>query len=248
METVTIRNLRGDALYNRAQKGQPVAITNRGTLIGVVIPVASAWVEHLIDYNWSHVRQSIVEGEQAMAADTRLITIQDVVPEEAAAGRGETQDENTPEGLAVPLVAALTGDTVARTPQTEEAITRLQAILNPSAPAFREKGSSVITVVRMGDLTAKLIEKAGADGQTLALTYNGQLIAVVIPVTRNLVEFLIEQNMSRILYNIGLAEDKIKTQDKMTTIEDALGSDDEAAAPSHPALAPRPPETDPSLR
>ena len=180
METVSIRNLRGDDLYRRAQKGQPVAITNRGTLIGVVIPVASAWVEHLIDYNWSHVRQSIVEGEQAMAAGTQLITIQDVVPEGDAAGSGEAQGENTPEKLAVPLVAALTGDAVARTPQTEEAIVRLQAVLNPSAPALWEKGSSVITVVRMGDLTARLIEKAGVDGQTLALTYNGQLIAVVM--------------------------------------------------------------------
>lgn len=242
METVSIRNLRGDDLYRRAQKGQPVAITNRGTLIGVVIPVASAWVEHLIDYNWSHVRQSIVEGEQAMAADTQLITIQDVVPEEDVSSRAGARGESTPERLAVPLVAALTGDTVARTPQTEEAIARLRTVLNPSAPAPWEKGSSVITVVRMGDLTAKLIEKAGADGQTLALTYNGQLIAVVIPVTRNLVEFLIEQNLSRILYNIGLAEDKIRTQDKMTTLEDALGSDDEAAASSHPALARRPPK------
>src|SRR5262249_5321093 len=94
-----------------------------------------------------------------------------------------------------------------------------------------------------GALNAKLIEKAGADGQTLALTHNGELIAVVIPVTRNLVEFLIEQNMSRILYNIGLAENKISSPDKMTTLEDALGSDDEAAAPTCPALAPRATET-----
>jgi antitoxin (DNA-binding transcriptional repressor) of toxin-antitoxin stability system len=243
METISIRNLRGDDLHQRAHKGQPVAITNRGTLIGVVIPVAAAWVEHLIDYNWSHVRQSIVEGEQAIASGTQMITIQDVVPEEDAPSRGEAQGKNTPERLAVPLVAALTGDTVAQTPQTEEAIARLQTVLNPSAPPGWGKGSSVITVVRIGDLTGKLIEKAGADGQTLALTHDRQLIAVVIPVTRNLVEFLIEQNMSRILYNIGLAENKISTPDKMTTLEDALGSDDEAPAPSCPALAPRAPET-----
>ena len=241
METVSIRNLRGDDLYRRAQKGQLVAITNRGTLIGVVIPVAAAWVEHLIDYNWSHVRQSIVEGDQAMAAGTQMVTIQDVVPEGEASSRGEVQGTNTPDRLTAPLVAALTGGTVAQAPQTKEAIAQLQAALNPSAPAAGGKGSSVIPV-RIRDLTAALIEKAGADGQTLAVTHDGELIGIIIPVTRGLVEFLIEQNMSRILYNIGLAEDEIRTSGKMTTLDDALGSGDEAAAPSRPGLPLRNPE------
>ena len=44
--------------------------------------MATAWVEHVIDYNWSHVRQSITEGEQAMAdAAAPMITIQHVVPD-----------------------------------------------------------------------------------------------------------------------------------------------------------------------
>ena len=71
METVSIRNLRGKNLSEKALMGRPLAITNRGALIGVIIPVTPAWVEHVIDYNWSHVRQSIVEGEQAIPASQR---------------------------------------------------------------------------------------------------------------------------------------------------------------------------------
>ena len=66
METVKIRELRGADLRERARNGKPLAITNRGALIGIIIPVTQAWVEHLIDHNWSHARQSIAEGEKRL--------------------------------------------------------------------------------------------------------------------------------------------------------------------------------------
>jgi hypothetical protein len=240
METVSIRNLRGENLRENALKGKPLAITNRGALIGVIIPVAAAWVEHLIDYNWSHVRQSIAEGEQAMDADAPMIAIQDVVPEKDAAGYQEGQERNTPERLALTLAAAMVGGTVAQTPETKEILERLRVALNPSASAAgredRLAGPSVITV-RIGDLTASLIEKAGAAGKTLAITHERELIGIVIPVTPGLVEFLIEQNMSRVLYNIALSEKQIRTPDKMTTLDEALDQADAAeSAPFRPAL------------
>jgi hypothetical protein len=246
METVSIRNLRGESLRENALKGKPLAITNRRALIGVVIPVAAAWVEHLIDYNWSHVRQSIVEGEEAMAAGTPMITVQDVVPEGDAASYQEGQARSTPERLALPLVAALVGGTVAQAPESKETLERLRAALNPSASAAGQEdwpaGPSVITV-RIGDLTAGLIEKAGADGQTLAITHERELIGIVIPVTPGLVEFLIEQNMSRVLYNIALSEKQIRTPGKMTTLDEALDQASAAeAAPPRPSLIADPPE------
>ena len=235
METVSIRNLRGESLREYALKGKLLAITNRGALIGVVIPVAAAWVEHLIDYNWSHVRQSIVEGEQAMAAETPMITIQDVVTEENAAGHQEGQPRYTPERLALPLAAAMVGGAVTQTPESEEILERLQMALNPSASAAGQAGPSV-TTVRIGDLTAALIEKAAADGQTLAVTHERELIGIIIPVTPGLVEFLIEQNMSRVLYNICLSEKQIKTPDKMTTLDETLGQTSaDGAAPPWPS-------------
>ncbi len=238
METVSIRNLRGESLRENALKGKPVAITNRGALIGVIVSVASAWVEHLIDYNWSHVRQSVVEGEQAIAAAVPMITIQDVVPDEKDTGDKEGQSRRTPDRLALTLAAAMVGGSVAQTADTKEILERLRAALNPSAstagPEDSPAGSSVITV-RIGDLTAGLIEKAGGAGQTLAITHERELIGIVIPVTPGLVEFLIEQNMSRVLYNIALSEKQIRSPDKMTTLDEALN------LPTPPAAAPRQP-------
>src|SRR5579863_8273387 len=59
METLSIRDLRGARLRESARRGRPLAITTHRVLIGVFVPVASAWVEHLIESNWSQVQQSI---------------------------------------------------------------------------------------------------------------------------------------------------------------------------------------------
>jgi hypothetical protein len=42
------------------------------------------------------------------------------------------------------------------------------------------------------------------------------------------VEFLLEQNMSRVLYNIGLGEKQISTPDLMVTLDEALRPADTA--------------------
>ena len=220
MESIGIRNLRGESLRENALKGRPLAITSSGALIGVIIPVAAAWVEHLIDYNWSHVRQSIAEGEQAMNDGTPMITVDNVASTEGAEDPLE-QPRATPERLALPLAAAMIGGTLTQTPESKEILDRLQAALNPGRQEDRPTGSSVITV-RVGDLTARMIEKAGADGQTLAVTHERELVGMVIPVTPRLVEFLIEQNMSRVLYNVGLGEKQIRTPEKITTLDEVL--------------------------
>ncbi len=224
MDTVKIRELRGTDLQARARSGRPLALTNRGSLIAVIIPVTRAWVEHLVDYNWSHVRQSIDEGERAMAAGEPMATIDDVLalpaPGDGAAQQGPEQQ--APE-LLVPVVAAVIGGTVMQPPETTETLERLHAVLNPRDPDGGPQGPSVLTM-RIGELSAERIERAGAAGQTLALTHDRELVAIVIPVTRGLVEFLIEQNMSRVLYNTALGEKEILSAKKMVTLEDALGS------------------------
>jgi hypothetical protein len=229
MESIKIRELRGTALRERARDGQPLAITNRGALVGVLIPVTQAWVEHLIDYNWSHVRQSIAEGEQAMAAGTSMLTIDDVVAQADARGYHEERRHGSPERLAVPLVAAVVGGTVMQPPETRETLERLRALLNPPGSAEELAEPSVHTI-RIGELSAERIEQAGEAGQTLALTHDRELVGIVIPVTRGLVEFLVEQNISRVLYNIVLGEKQLATPDKMTTLEQALEQADPAGA------------------
>jgi antitoxin (DNA-binding transcriptional repressor) of toxin-antitoxin stability system len=225
MDTVKIRELRGTDLQERARSGRPLALTNRGSLIAVIIPVTRAWVEHLVDYNWSHVRQSIDEGERAMAAGEQMATIDDVM---ALPAPGDGNARHAPE-LLVPVVAAVIGGTVMQPPETRQTLERLHAALNPRNPDEAPEGPSVLTM-RIGELSAERIERAGAAGQTLALTHDRELVAIVIPVTRGLVEFLIEQNMSRVLYNTALGEKEILSSRKMVTLEDALD-----AAPPRPA-------------
>ena len=237
METVKIREIRGAALREKVRDGKPLAITNRGALIGVIVPVTRAWVEHMIDYNWSHARQSIAEGEQAIASGTPMLTIDDVVAQTGApGGYSEGPVQGTPERLAVPLVAAMVGGAVVQPPESRETLERLQALLNPSS-GERPPDASVLTV-RIGDLSARQIEQAGAGGHTLALTHDRELVGIVIPVTQGLVEFLIEENISRVLYNIALGEKQLLTPDKMTTLEEVL----DQGAPQPPAPPPPAPK------
>jgi antitoxin (DNA-binding transcriptional repressor) of toxin-antitoxin stability system len=189
METISIRNLRGERLREEARTGKLLAITNRGGLIGVVVPVAAAWLEHLIDYNLSQVQQSIGEAEQNAAAELPMVTIGEVVGQ-------------------------------------------LQGMLNPDQ-AQSEPSRPPAKTVRIGDLSAKQIEQAGADGQTIAVTHERELIAIVIPVTRNLVEFLLEQNMSRVLHNIEQDRKEIRSTRPLTSVDLVAGrqAKDDAPAP-----------------
>lgn len=204
METVSIRDLSGASLYESARKGKPIAITNYRALIGVFIPVAAAWVEHLIEHNWSRVRHSIAEGEQAMAGEATMTGLRDTDP--------------IPQRLAIPLVAAMSGRAVMHTPEGEAVLKRLRGALTRPGPDDHENSERLSArPVRTGQLTAKVIEKAGTSGQTVAVTYERELIGIVIPVTPGLVEYLIEQNLSRVLYNVGMAEKTVSTTDKDAT-------------------------------
>lgn len=206
METISIRDLRGSDLHENARQGNILAITNRGSLIGVAIPIAPAWLAHLVDYNWSRVQQNIAEGEQAMADGKPMRPLGDVA--------------STPGTPALPLRAAVVGGVVTQAPETEEVIRKVHEGFHPPGPATleHEPAEPSIRTVRIGDLSGHLIEQAGEVGQTLAVTHDRELVAIVIPVTKGLVEFLIEKNMSRLLDSINLGEKQLKTPGKMTSL------------------------------
>ena len=216
METLSIRDLRGADLLDRARRGHTLAITNRGALIGVAIPVAAAWLEHLIDYNWSRVQQSIAEGEQAMATGKPMRVLDDMPGEGQRAG--------------LRLHATVVGGVVAQTPESEEILRQIHEGFYPPGAATEqepEPGQACRAYGAHGDLSGHLIEQAGEAGQTLAVTHDGELVVIVVPVTKGLVQFLIEQNMSRVLENIERGENRLKAPGRMTTLEEAL---DQAAS------------------
>jgi hypothetical protein len=207
MDTVNIRDLRGAALREHALRGELLAITNHRVLIGIVIPAVQGWVEHLITGNWRQVSQSITEAEKSIADGEPMTTIADVHP---AAG---TSDDSL-DGQVMPLIAAVVDGTLVQAPQSREAVDRWRAALNPPGSAGRRENHpdkpSMVRTVRIGDLSAGLIEEAGSNGQTLAITHDRELIGMVIPVTQNLVQYLIEKNISRVLADIELGEKQLK--------------------------------------
>jgi antitoxin (DNA-binding transcriptional repressor) of toxin-antitoxin stability system len=211
VETISIRDIRGADLLERARRGQTVAITNRGALIGVAIPVAAAWLDHLIDYNLSRVQQGIAEGEQAMTARAPMTTLDDV-----------TREAGT---TAVRLHAAVVSGAVTQTPESEELLRRIHEGFHPPGAATQDQSGPAepsVRTVRIGDLGGRVIDEAGDAGQTLAVTHDRELVTIVVPVTKGLVEFLIEQNMSRVLGNIKLSENRVAAPGAMTSLDRAL--------------------------
>jgi hypothetical protein len=215
METFSIRDLRGAALRESASKGEPLAITNHRVLVGVLIPAATGWVEHLISHNWSEVRQSISKAEEVMTAGQPMVTIDDIVSESDAPRHRQQPDPDALAEPVVPLAAAMLGGTVTQGKSSRETVKQLQAALNPLEPSVVH----TMRTIRIGNLSAAQIERAGANGEALAVTHDRELIGVLVPVTADLVQFLIEQNIDRIVHRIKLGEKQLKTSEQLTTLD-----------------------------
>ena len=74
--------------------------------------------------------------------------------------------------------------------------------------------------VQLGDLSPAQIEEAAEAGHTLAIAHDGKLIGILMPVTSKLVEFMVEQNMSRVLASISQAEGAIAKPAKMLPLDE----------------------------
>ncbi|MGD0606143.1 MAG: hypothetical protein ABSA53_21470 [Streptosporangiaceae bacterium] len=206
---MSIRDLRGGDLQEKAQAGEPLAVTNYRVLIGVIIPVSPAWVEQLVVHNWSRVGQSIAEGERAMT--DAMAWSDGARTEEGGTASDPPGRTRAPGRRPAPLAAAMVGDAVVQTPESKSILDQLHAVFNPAAASEnRPTASAVVRPIRIGDLSAAQIEKAGAGRETLAITHDRKLIGILIPVTQDLVQFLIEQNMTSVLDNIWSGEKKLK--------------------------------------
>jgi antitoxin (DNA-binding transcriptional repressor) of toxin-antitoxin stability system len=220
--------MRGRALLDRARKGEPLAITDHRVLIGVIIPAAEAWAQHLICQNWPHVRQSITEAEEAMAAGSPMTTSQDLVSRADPVDGGKRQSPAGPGKPAVALDAAIVDGGIAQTQRSKEAIGRLQAAWNPPGPSPQDDVTAdpaavqAVQPVRIGDLSATLIREAGVKRLAFAVTHDRELIGILVPVTQDLVQFLIEQNISQVLSNIDRGEEHLEPGARMTTLDDAI--------------------------
>jgi len=196
METISIRELNGETLRDYARRGRPLAITNYRELVGVFIPNSTDWIEHLVHQSWSQLHQNITEAEREMASSEPMTSLN-----YATADVDRSRAEST---------------------RTEVILRQLQdALTLPAAGDEDRPNEPGLRTVRIGELKAHVIEDAGKAGQSVAVTYEGTLIGVVIPVTPSLVQFLIEQQMSRVLYNVGEAERESRSARKQIALTDA---------------------------
>ena len=194
MKTIKIRDLRGSTLEQHARNGDLVGLTRDRALIAVVIPAGQAWVEHLVDRNWSQVTQNITEGETAVADTGPLQMLEDVV---TGAGddayRSATQARRASDELAeefgLPTAAMLR---------------RLGAQLGAASSDGRQITRS--STIRVRDLSARRIDEAGVAKELLVLTNDGLQVGIVVPVSQKFVEFLVTQNLSRIMYDAQRTE------------------------------------------
>ena len=215
MDTVSIRDLRGAYLQEKARQGKALVITNHRVVIGVIVPVAQAWVQHIVERNWSRIRESIGQGEPIAATSQSAISSANATERVA----------HEPEAGARPLQAGSVGGTVVPGPGSTEAIEQLRAAFSgpqaPLAPSPKDAALALQTV-RVGDLSARSIEQAGVTGRVLALTHNRELIGIVIPVTPSLVQFLIEENLPRVLDSIALGEKELTTGDPLSALDEVI--------------------------
>jgi hypothetical protein len=253
MKTISVRDLRGKSLAADARQGVLVGITNYRVLIGVLVPVTAAWVEHLIDYNWSRVRQSIDESEQEAATDTPAVTLDamliDIPDDPGGLELAKTGDSHLRlAAAAASAIGALTGHAGLSGVAEQLCIKVVQPLqMAMAAPGYAGSAgpgdAPSVHTVRVGDVSAALIEEAGRNGQTLALTHDRVLLGIVIPVTPGLVQFLIEQNMSRVLYNIAVGEKENTAGEPFTTLDQVTSPAPAAGLPVHgehpsPGIAP----------
>jgi hypothetical protein len=67
-----------------------------------------------------------------------------------------------------------------------------------------------------------VIRGAGVNKEALAITHDRELIGILVPVTQDLVKFLIEQNMSRVLGSIDRAEGQLESETLLTTLDEEI--------------------------
>ena len=221
METVSIRHLRGGLLRDRARRGRPLAVTSHRVLIGIVIPV-DAWVESFVDYNWSPVWQSITEGERAVTAGKPIAMLDDVINDvDAAVWQSDDVPDDESEGMAPPFLGTAAG---AAMEEESESLNETLTFLSESIPTV-----STVRTIDVWDLYYDLIDgrigRRAVGTPAVAVTDEQEVVSVFVPMTQDLVEDILEKNMSRVLYDIALAEKQLDATEEMITLDEESSDD-----------------------
>jgi hypothetical protein len=242
MKTIKIRELRGSTVEEYARAGELVGLTRDRALIAVVVPMVQAWVEHMIDHNWSRVMQSVAAAEEDLNREDNVVNLDDVLAK--AATEPSPSSSPQPRGpIAQFDDVSRSGDhaVAASAEHSPEMIKRLAAAFDMDSKAGAPDITSTSTI-GIRDLSAHRIEQAGQARELLVLTNDRLVIGLVVPISPRLVEFLISQNLSRVIYNIQVAEQRVAEGEPFVTLDEVLAdnpSDHPEAAHDPTIPAPR---------
>lgn len=68
--TVKIRDISESEIRSAADAGQMLVVTDRGELVGIIVPITQQLVAHLIETNLSRVKRSVAQGEREYQSGT----------------------------------------------------------------------------------------------------------------------------------------------------------------------------------
>ena len=210
MKTIKVRDLRGAALEEHCRNGDLVGVTRDRALIAVIVPMMQAWVEHLVEHNWSRIYENTRAAEASLGAASSSITGLDGALWRCSIGEAECT------GCKVCRSSDATSPSARR--NVMEMLRRLFAPVDDAD----EVHFAATETVRVGALSARKIEQASAEQKLLVLTNDGMLIGLLVPVSQNVVRFLVAQNLSRIIYNIQRGEREVAEEARFASLADTV--------------------------
>jgi predicted NBD/HSP70 family sugar kinase/antitoxin (DNA-binding transcriptional repressor) of toxin-antitoxin stability system len=85
METVTVRELSGELITGATARGQTLGVTNRGTLVAVLLPLTRHVLERIARRDAQVIQRDVDRAEAEMAAERDLATVADLadLPDES---------------------------------------------------------------------------------------------------------------------------------------------------------------------
>ncbi|MFB9704376.1 hypothetical protein [Rhodococcus aetherivorans] len=231
METIKIRDVRGDLIEELAQAGKLVGITNNRVLVGVLCPVTQRWIEHVVEMNYSRLQQNLPAGEREVASKQPLTTLDELLESQEEAEMPLQSDSNQAGvmGAFLPDIGKMVTATTSGAIHVAGALHALLTACGPGSDKAEPQTTSIMEetkTVRIGDLSGAVIEKAGRDGQMILVTNDRVLVGIIVPVTKQLVAHVVEQNLSRVMYNITQGEREVK-EGHTSTLEDVLREADQ---------------------
>ena len=108
---------------------------------------------------------------------------------------------------------------------------------HPSAPLGAAVSNS--RRVHLRDMSGKLLRAAAERNEAIVLTTDKVVAGIIFPVTQQWVTELVEQNLSRVLYNVGIGEKELTARASRVTLDDLVKdeSPDEVSKRSSKATA-----------